>query len=57
MALRSESLLTDTYGVKEHCAQCLQVVYANGHQTPSGTTICGACYSALWGPDSTDSLR
>jgi len=43
--------------VREHCAQCLKTVYANGRLTPAGNVFCNACYSALWGPNATDSLR
>jgi hypothetical protein len=43
--------------VTEHCAQCLTKVYASGHETPSGNTLCRGCYTALWGPNATDDLR
>jgi hypothetical protein len=33
-----------------HCAQCLSEVFTSGHQTPTGETLCGPCYFALWGP-------
>ena len=36
--------------MRQHCAQCLTEVLIDGHQTPSGETLCLACYSALWGP-------
>jgi hypothetical protein len=32
-------------------------VYANGQQTPAGETLCNSCYSALWGPKTTDEFR
>ena len=43
--------------MREHCAQCLKTVYANGRLTPAGNVFCAGCYSALWGPKATDSLR
>ena len=43
--------------MRHHCAQCLAEVYANGHQTPTGELLCGACHSALWGPQATEELR
>jgi hypothetical protein len=36
--------------VRQHCAQCLTEVFTRGYQTPKGETLCGSCYSALWGP-------
>jgi len=44
-------------GVRLHCAQCLSDLYANGQQTPAGDMLCGSCYSALWGPKTTDEFR
>jgi hypothetical protein len=35
--------------VRQHCAQCLTEVFA-GVVAPTGETLCGQCYSALWGP-------
>ena len=40
-----------------HCVQCLSEVLANGRQAPTGDTLCGSCFTALWGPDATDELR
>jgi hypothetical protein len=40
----------DIERVRQHCAQCLTEVLANGHQTPRGETLCAGCYTALWGP-------
>jgi hypothetical protein len=47
----------DNDGVRLHCAQCLTHLYANGRQTPAGEMLCGSCYSALWGPATTDEFR
>jgi hypothetical protein len=43
--------------VREHCTQCLSEVYANGQVTPAGETLCSPCYSALWGPKTTEEFR
>jgi hypothetical protein len=43
--------------MRQHCAQCLTEVLANGRQTPTGETLCGSCYSALWGPSASEELR
>ncbi|HEX3293229.1 MAG TPA: hypothetical protein VHR38_05780 [Solirubrobacterales bacterium] len=43
--------------MRQHCFQCLSEVFANGHQTPTGDTLCRSCYSALWGPQATEELR
>jgi hypothetical protein len=43
--------------MRQHCNQCLAEVYANGRQAPTGELLCGACYSALWGPQATEELR
>jgi hypothetical protein len=43
--------------MRQHCFQCLAEVYANGHQSPAGETLCRSCYSALWGPKTTDEFR
>ena len=43
--------------MRQHCVQCLSEVLVNGRQAPTGETLCGSCYSALWGPNSTDELR
>jgi hypothetical protein len=43
--------------MRQHCTQCLTEVYANGEQSPAGETLCGSCYSALWGPKTTDEFR
>jgi hypothetical protein len=44
-------------GVRQHCAQCLTDVLANGRQTPTGELLCSSCHTALWGPSATDALR
>ncbi|HSD25323.1 MAG TPA: hypothetical protein VLB79_13465 [Solirubrobacterales bacterium] len=43
--------------MRQHCAQCLREVFANGRQAPTGETLCTSCYSALWGPQATEELR
>ena len=43
--------------MRQHCVQCLIEIYANGRQAPTGETLCGSCYSALWGPSATEELR
>jgi recombinational DNA repair protein (RecF pathway) len=43
--------------MRQHCAQCLTDVLANGRQTPSGETLCRSCYAALWGPSANEELR
>jgi hypothetical protein len=43
--------------VRQHCAQCLTEILANGEQTPAGETLCGSCFSALWGPKTTLEFR
>jgi hypothetical protein len=43
--------------MQQHCVQCLAEILANGRQAPTGETLCGSCYSALWGPGSTHELR
>ncbi|MFL5908691.1 MAG: hypothetical protein ACJ75Z_13990 [Solirubrobacterales bacterium] len=35
--------------MRQHCAQCLTQILANGRQAPTGETLCAACYAALWG--------
>ncbi len=47
----------DRDGVRQHCTQCLTEVYTNGRLTPAGETLCEPCYSALWGPATTDEFR
>ena len=47
----------DIPAMRQHCAQCLTEVYANGHRAPTGETLCDSCYSALWGPQATEELR
>jgi hypothetical protein len=44
-------------GMRQHCVQCLTEILADGRQAPTGETLCGACYSALWGPKATEELR
>jgi hypothetical protein len=43
--------------VREHCAQCLTEVLATGRVAPTGETLCGPCYAALWGPKASEELR
>ena len=43
--------------MRQHCAQCLSEVPADGRKTPTGETLCGPCYSALWGPKASEELR
>jgi len=43
--------------VRQHCAQCLSDVFANGRQAPTGELLCPSCYTALWGPSATEELR
>jgi hypothetical protein len=43
--------------MRQHCTQCLTEIFTSGKQTPSGETLCGSCYSALWGPQATEELR
>jgi hypothetical protein len=43
--------------MRQHCVQCLTEILANGRQAPTGETLCGSCYSALWGPTATEELR
>jgi hypothetical protein len=40
--------------MRQHCAQCLTEVFASGHETPTGETLCSPCYFALWGPGSAE---
>ena len=44
-------------GVRQHCTQCLTELFANGRQTPRGEMLCEPCYSALWGPATSDEFR
>jgi hypothetical protein len=48
--LRSGAFRADRDRVRQHCAQCLAEVFTSGYETPKGETLCGPCYSALWGP-------
>jgi hypothetical protein len=43
--------------VRHHCVQCLTEIHADGRETPAGETLCGPCYSALWGPATSDEFR
>ena len=43
--------------MRQHCAQCLTDIYANGRQSPAGETLCVSCHSALWDPQITDEFR
>jgi hypothetical protein len=43
--------------VRQHCAQCLTEVLANGRHAPTGELLCYSCYLALWGPNASDALR
>lgn len=55
--LRKSLLFADKAAMRQHCVQCLAEIYSNGRQTPTGDTLCGHCYSALWGPAATEELR
>jgi hypothetical protein len=55
--LREHASPADMDGVRQHCAQCLTEVFTTGHETPAGETLCALCYSALWGPKTTDEFR
>jgi hypothetical protein len=55
--LRSRAFRADRDRVRQHCVQCLTEVLASGQATPSGETLCAPCYSALWGPKTTDEFR
>jgi hypothetical protein len=56
-ALRIWASRADMNLVRQHCVQCLTEVFTSGHQTPAGDTLCAPCYSALWGPKTTDEFR
>ncbi|HEY6638593.1 MAG TPA: hypothetical protein VIZ61_12995 [Solirubrobacterales bacterium] len=43
--------------MRQHCAQCLTEVLADGRQTPAGELLCAPCYTALWGPQASEELR
>jgi hypothetical protein len=43
--------------MRQHCAQCLIELYANGRQTPAGEMLCSSCYSALWDPKISEEFR
>jgi len=43
--------------MRQHCAQCLSDVLADGRVTPTGETLCGSCFAALWGPNASEELR
>lgn len=55
--LRSGPFPADIARVRQHCAQCLTVIFSSGYDTPTGETLCSPCYSALWGPQATEELR
>ena len=44
-------------GMRQHCAQCLREVHASGRVAPTGETLCGPCFAALWGPTASEELR
>ena len=48
--VKTSAKAADKWRVRQHCAQCLSEILANGHRTPTGETLCAGCYSALWGP-------
>jgi hypothetical protein len=56
-ALRKPLRRADIRAMRQHCAQCLTEVLADGRQTPTGELLCSPCYAALWGPGATDELR
>jgi hypothetical protein len=43
--------------MRQHCTQCLTEVFTDGQMSPTGETLCKPCYSALWGPATTDEFR
>jgi hypothetical protein len=43
--------------MRQHCVQCLAEILGGGRQAPTGETLCGSCFSALWGPQATEELR
>jgi hypothetical protein len=43
--------------MRQHCAQCLTELLADSRRTPTGETLCGPCFSALWGPQASEELR
>jgi hypothetical protein len=45
------------YVMRQHCAQCLSDVLADGRVTPTGETLCASCFAALWGPNANEELR
>lgn len=50
IGVKTAATVADKCGVRQHCAQCLSQILANGHVTPAGETLCAGCYTALWGP-------
>ena len=55
--LRKPLRAADKPGMRQHCAQCLSEVLANGRVAPTGEMLCFSCYSALWGPQASEELR
>ncbi len=55
--LRKSLRAADNPHMRQHCAQCLAEVLANGRVAPTGETLCYSCYSALWGPQASEELR
>ena len=43
--------------MRQHCAQCLTDVLSEGRVAPTGETLCGSCFAALWGPQASEELR
>jgi hypothetical protein len=55
--LRKPLRTADKAAMQHHCVQCLTELLANAHQSPTGESLCGSCFAALWGPGATDELR
>ena len=43
--------------MRQYCVQCVAEVLGDRRVTPGGETLCGSCYSALWGPKASEELR
>jgi hypothetical protein len=55
--LRKSLRAADIPIMRQHCAQCLTEVFSHGRPSPTGETLCGPCYAALWGPQASEELR
>jgi len=55
--LTKSLLVADILGMRQHCVQCLTELLANARQAPTGETLCGSCFTALWGPGASNELR